>query len=286
MAFKALLLLGALLTAINTVRGQQQEGEREEDYEVELDPGEEVVLGRFGGGGTQRITMKLGEIQDLFGITAEMKQAQKLNRREKTRARDCRKRGRLYLRTEQKCYKPNEPGLCRQGRWFVAQRGRLDGVCLVPPCQDPTTPIFYKGTCSSVYGSCSDPNARLYLNKRGVGFCECDEGFSFNTEDGKCYRERTRGPCNRQQTWLSLDKKKVAKDQRAGHKRFGKCRRTKCGEGQVKWKGGVCADNGAEESCVQSADNAVEVADGRITCREGGGREGRAENLGQLFFKQ
>ena len=26
----------------------------------------------------------------------------------------------------------------------------------------------------------------------GVGFCECDEGFSFNTADGKCYRERTR----------------------------------------------------------------------------------------------
>ena len=25
-------------------------------------------------------------------------------------------------RTEQKCYKPNEPGLCRQGRWFVAVR--------------------------------------------------------------------------------------------------------------------------------------------------------------------
>ena len=26
----------------------------------------------------------------------------------------------------------------------------------------------------------------------GVGFCECDEGFSFNTADGRCYRERTR----------------------------------------------------------------------------------------------
>ena len=23
-------------------------------------------------------------------------------------------------RTEEKCYKPNTPGLCRQGRWFVA----------------------------------------------------------------------------------------------------------------------------------------------------------------------
>jgi len=55
----------------------------------------------------------------------------------------------------------------------------------------------------------------------------------------------------------------------------------------VKWKGGVCADNGTEEeSCVQSADNAVEVTDGRITCREGEGREARAENLSQLFFKQ
>jgi len=285
MASYKVLLLVALL-AVKSGRGQEEE-EDGEDYEVELDPGEEVVLGRFGGG-EQRITMKLGEIQDLFGITAEMKRAQKLSRREKTRARECRKRGRLYLRTEQKCYKPNEPGLCRQGRWFVAERGRLDGVCQVPPCQDPNTPILYKGTCSSVYDTCPDQNARLYLNKRGVGFCECDEGFSFNTADGKCYRERTRGPCNRQQTWLSLDKKKVAKDQRAGHKRFGKCRRTKCGEGQVKWKGGVCADNGEEavESCVQSADNAVELTDGRITCREGGGREGRAENLSQLFFKQ
>jgi len=286
MAFKVLLLLLTLLT-VKSARGQEEEDG--EDYEVELDPGEEVVLGRFGGTRTgQRITMKLGDIQDLFGITAEMKRAEKLSRREKTRARECRKRGRLYLRAEQKCYKPNEPGLCRQGRWFVAQRGRLDGVCQVPPCQDPNTPILFKGTCSSVYGTCPDQNARLYLNKRGAGFCNCDEGFSFNTADGKCYRERSRGPCNRNQTWLPLDKKKVPKDQRTGHKRFGKCRRTKCGEGQVKWKGGVCADNGGgeEESCVQSADNAVEVTDGRITCREGGGREGRTENLSQLFFKQ
>jgi len=51
-----------------------------EDYEVELDPGEEVVLGRFGGS-SEKITMKLGDIQDLFGITAEMKRAEKLSRK-------------------------------------------------------------------------------------------------------------------------------------------------------------------------------------------------------------
>jgi len=50
-----------------------------QDYEVELDPGEEVVLGRFGGR-AEKISLKLGEIQDLFGITPEMKRAQKLNR--------------------------------------------------------------------------------------------------------------------------------------------------------------------------------------------------------------
>jgi len=60
----------------------------------ELDPGEEVVLGRFGGR-AEKISLKLGEIQDLFGITPAMKRAQKLSRREKTRARECRKRGRL-----------------------------------------------------------------------------------------------------------------------------------------------------------------------------------------------
>jgi len=282
MAHKVILIL-AFFVLRSTFAQQEADFE---DYEVELDPGEEVVLGRFSGR-AEKISLKLGEIQDLFGITPEMRRAQKLNRREKARARECRKLGRLYLRTEEKCYKPNTPGLCRQGRWFVAERGRLDGVCQVPPCQYQQIPILFKGACSSVYGSCPDPNARLYLNKRGVGFCECDEGFSFNTADGRCYRERTRGPCNSQQTWLSLDKKKVAKDERSGHKRFGKCRRTKCGAGQVKWQGGVCAVHGADnQSCVQSADNVVEVINGQITCREGGGRDGRAENLSQLFFKQ
>jgi len=48
MDFKVFVLL-ALLT-IHSARGQEEE-EIEEDYEVELDPGEEVVLGRFGGSG-------------------------------------------------------------------------------------------------------------------------------------------------------------------------------------------------------------------------------------------
>jgi len=215
----------ALCCALATAQEVQEE--EEADYTVELDPGEQVVLQGRIGQVQDNVVMSLGELQDVFGITEEMKRQERLTVREKRRARECRKRGRLYRRSDQKCYKANHQGICPVGRWFVAEKGRLDGVCQALPCSQPDTPVLYQGTCSPVFDTCGQPNTRLYLNKKGRGFCGCDEGFSYNHQDSRCYRERTRGPCPDGQTWLSLDKKKVPKQRRKGQKRFGKCRRTK-----------------------------------------------------------
>merc|ERR1712215_222480 len=69
-----------------------------------------------------------------------------------------------------------------------------NGVCKRNLCTNEKTPIMFNGTCSQIYGNCPH-SSRLYINKRGLGFCDCDDGFSYNIADDKCYKEHTQGPC-------------------------------------------------------------------------------------------
>ena len=71
---------------------------------------------------------------------------------------------------------------------------------------------------------------KLYIiNKRGVGFCDWDEGFSYNIEDDKCYKEQTQGPCKKGETWL-----RALKTLKTGWKVFGKCEMNKCEVGFIE----------------------------------------------------
>lgn len=280
-----------------TNTGDTVEEYTDSDYEVELTINDTVILGRFGDTPTEEeiIVMSLGEIQEIFGRKEE--EEQPLTRRQKRKAKDCRKKNTLYSRTDGECHPPTATEPCTQGKWLIAEKGRLDGVCVINPCPSPEAPILFQGSCSPVYGPCGT-SSRLYLNKRGQSFCHCDEGFSYNRDDGECYRDNTRGPCNQSQTWLK--KSNGAKSRRKGATRrtlrrggtLGVCRRTRCGTGQVRWRGGVCLtpDTGpGYYSCVRSNTGILETKDGKLNCRErerdsASDREAQRRTMENLVF--
>ena len=70
----------------------------------------------------------------------------------------------------------------------------------------------------------------------------------------------SRGPCSTRETWLTRKKKNVPKNKRSGHKRFGKCRRTKWDCRRV-----ICGSN----SDTQVSDRSGEMG-GRAVSPDGG----------------
>jgi len=214
-----------------------------------------------------KIEMTLREINEIFGKKKFMKNKKgKLSRRDKKTARECRKKKLLFSTLDKKCHEPTTTGPCKNDKWFVAVKGQLQGVCKRNPCPGEENPILFNGTCSSLYGSCP-PASRLFLNKRGVGFCDCDYGYSYSQEDDTCYKEHTPGPCGEKETWL---RRRTPKKHRTGHKVFGKCKVNKCEEGMLEWKDKKCykVDQGEMFAmCVAEEKGEIELEDEVLTCK-------------------
>ena len=219
------------------------------------------------------IEMTQREINEIFDKKKHKKN--KLSRRNKKKAANCRKRGLLLSVKDRKCYKPTLKGPCKDGEWFVAVKRQLQGFCKINECTSEENPIMFNGTCSALYGSCP-PSSRLYLNKRGRGFCDCEEGFSFSPADSVCHREQRQGPCAEGQTWQC---RKPPKKNRRGHQAWGRCKEVECGEGEVEWRDRKCykVDSGQIfDKCLEDRDGQLVIEDGVITCSR---REGRSRSL-------
>jgi len=222
--------------------------------------------------------MTLKEINEIFDKKKHMKKSKgKLTRRDKKSARECRKKKLLFSTIDKKCHEPTSAGPCKNNKWFVAVKGQLQGACRTNQCTNDETPIMFNKTCSELYGSCPK-FSRLYLNKRGLGFCDCDEGYSYDIEAGTCFKEHTQGPCTDEQTWL---RRRTPKNHKTGHKVFGKCKLNKCEEGQIEWKNKKCykvEKRAMFDMCVENENGEMVVEDDVLTCKMV--LEGRAVSLG------
>merc|ERR1711872_10933 len=216
---------------------------------------------------SSKIEMTLKEINEIFNKKKFMKnKGRQLHRRDRKAARECRKKKLLFSTKDKKCHQPTSPGRCKNNKWFVAVKGQLQGVCKVNKCQDNEKPILFNGTCSPLHGSCP-PGSRLFLNKRGEGYCDCDEGYSYNREDDSCYKEHTAGPCTSGEMWLQRN---TPQKHRTGHKVWGKCKENKCEEGEVEWKDKKCykVDEGEMfDMCVSDEKGEIVLEDNIITCK-------------------
>jgi len=218
---------------------------------------------------SKNFEMTIKEINDIFGKKKKkrgLKNNSKLSQQEKKAARNCRRKKLLYSLKDKKCHEPTSSGPCRNNKWFVAIKGKLQGVCRRNPCTNEDTPILYNQTCSPIYGVCPD-RQRLFLNKKGEGFCDCDEGFSYNIADDSCHREYDLGPCNKGEIWQRIE---APKKHGTGHKVFGECKMDKCGEGEREWKDGDCylVDTGNSfEMCMDSKKGGIILEDGLLTCK-------------------
>ena len=209
------------------------------------------------------IEMTLGEINEIFDKKKHKKN--KLSRGNKKKAKNCRKRGLLLSVQDRKCHEPTLQGPCKNGEWFVAVKRKLQGFCKRKQCTSEEKPIMSNGTCSAVYGSCPQ-SSRLYLNKRGKGFCDCDDGFSFNVADNTCHREHMQGPCAETKSWKC---RKAPKKNKKGHRVFGRCKETRCGDGEVEWRDNKCykVDSGEIfDKCLENRDGELVLVDGVVTC--------------------
>merc|ERR1719481_833854 len=167
------------------------ENVNDEDYEVyeDLHPrlqlhilddedDEDILLFRTNNE-EEQILMTVDEINKVFGRTTKNSKNE-LSNNEKAKAKDCRKMKKVYSTKTGKCHQPTSQGPCKKNKWFIAKRGRLDGVCRIPPCGEGE--VLYRGECQQATGRSSVCPARhrLFLNKRGVGYCDCQQGFSWS----------------------------------------------------------------------------------------------------------
>ena len=169
------------------------------------------------------VRMTVKEINKIFNTRGFLRNKnRRLTKKDKRKARECRRRSELFFRKTKSCHPPVEQGPCKDPtKWIVAIRGRLDGVCRERPCLDEATPILYNGTCVSIDNDDCPRYSRLYLNKRGEGYCDCREGFSQHS--GSCHRDHLPGPCSNSTVLVS-----------------GQCQADPCPQGRMVWRDGEC----------------------------------------------
>ena len=94
------------------------------------------------------------------------------------------------------CYVPSSSAPCREGEWAVVTNSTL--TCEDIPCGP--VEVLLDGICSNLFDpiACPDTGERLFLDRHGQGFCDCDNGWG-RWEDGSCYQEFTRGFCEENQ---------------------------------------------------------------------------------------
>ena len=159
----------------------------------------------------------------------------------------CLEKDLLFSVKHQQCFPPLSDKACvaGQAKWFVARRSRLEGVCRKIPCSDPAAPVLHNGTCSALHTSNCPHNNRLFVNKFGRGYCDCDEGWRRHQEDELCYQDRSAGPCGPGETWLA-----------------GSCLSQDCGPDQRAWADGQCYTVDSEAGGC-----GLVLQAGRLVCR-------------------
>ena len=227
----------------------------DEDYE-DLEDEEDLTLtfsvpsGRSAGQGVVKMTLK--EINKIFNKKGfRGNKNRHLTRTDKMKARECRRKKKLYFRKTKKCHQPLAQGPCKTNtKWLVAVKGRLDGVCRERPCQSEATPIMYNGTCVSIDNDSCPPHSRLYLNKRGVAACDCEAGYSRGSDrEGDCYRDFLPGPCQSPDSmvWLA-----------------GNCVPDPCPPGQIMWS--EVGDDGDDDGGPDSTGECRPAEPGLADC--------------------
>jgi len=177
------------------------------------------------------VKLTINEINKIFNKRGFRRNKNRhLTRTDKKKARECRRKNKLYFRKNKKCHQPLVQGPCKNStKWIVAIKGRLDGVCRERPCLEDAAPILYNGTCVPIDSGDCPPNSRLYLNKRGEAYCDCEAGYSRLSDgdgDGDCHRDFLAGPCAAAGSSLVL----VA----------GECVPHLCQPGEMLWRDGDC----------------------------------------------
>ena len=170
------------------------------------------------------VKMTVNEINQIFNKGGFLRNKnRRLTRTDKMKARECRRKKKLYFRKTKKCHDPLVQGPCKDStKWIVAIRGRLDGVCRQPACLDDAAPIFYKGTCVPIDNDDCPQHSRLYMNRRGEGYCGCEEGHS-QYQGSSCHRDYFPGPCTNSTVLVA-----------------GQCLADPCQPGQLLWRDGEC----------------------------------------------
>ena len=194
-----------------------------------------VARGRSARKGVVKMT--INEINNIFNKRGfRGNKNRHLTSTDKIKARECRRKNKLYFRKNKKCHQPLVQGPCKNStKWIVAIKGRLDGVCRERPCLDEATPILHNGTCVPIDYHACPRYSRLYLNKRGEGYCDCEAGYSrLSDGDGVCYRDFLPGPCDAGSSLVLVG---------------GKCVLSPCPAGEMMWQDGSChpADPGLAE---------------------------------------
>jgi len=174
----------------------------------------------------------------------------------------------LYSTKDKSCHQPTVRGPCKDGKWFVAVKGRLEGVCRKPPCKDDE--VLYNGSCTPIDEKepvCPEFQ-QLYVNKKGIGFCDCQAGFSYSTDKDTCFRELLRGPCEgKRSVWSRQPIEDVPKEFRGqGHKEFGRCQPSECEKGYVNWTDGKCYKLVTDSLCLESESGELELSEGEVRC--------------------
>jgi hypothetical protein len=100
---------------------------------------------------------------------------------------------------QSQCHVLLKQGPCRPDQWLVEMNGQ--GECKNSGCHYPQIP--YDGKCLDDnqlrYDQFQQCPAGMTLSpsKDGTISCDCRAGYLYNSEDDKCYKAYTKGPCPR-----------------------------------------------------------------------------------------
>ena len=200
------------------------------------------------------IKMTSSEINQIFNKERFLPNKKRtLTKSDRKKARECRRKNKLFFRGDKNCYHPLTPGPCKTAaKWIVAHRRRKsEGVCRNIKCpshsqEDGDQQVLFNGTCVSLHDPSICPSLQqLVVNEHGDASCECIQDFSKSSNDSSCYRDFFPGPCNEGLTWYK-----------------GKCIENTCEQGKLVWSDEKCYGSNIDsemEECLQSEMGEISV---------------------------
>ena len=173
------------------------------------------------------IKMTSSEINQIFNKAGFSRNKNRtLTKSDRKKARECRRKNKLFFRHDKKCYHPFARGPCKTTKWIVAHRHKSragEGVCRPRLC--PEDQVSFNSSCVSLTDpDICPPTQQLTLTDGGHAVCDCLDGsYSRAANDETCYRNFLQGPCNESQAWNN-----------------GMCQESSCEPGQILWSDDLC----------------------------------------------